>query len=200
MSVREVITLATWTLDVTASGTAHDMNVDSTQKIKFAGAAFADTIQVGSFQQSMHIMNADDSDECDNHPTNKVENLSYLTDTTAYHRGTTGSGEIALNTLVVPDKSCLRYTFAHGVTVQTSGGVFYAYDGSVQANPANGVAAFAVEPPDTSWTAISGSAQSLSLTDQATNTGHYFYVGVSAGPESVGSKTGWKLRLEITYY
>ena len=193
--------MATWTVNITASGSAHDMTVDTTNHtLRFAGNSFADTIAVGSYQQTMHVQNADASDECGNHPTNVIDNLAFVDGSNAYHRGTTGSGSIVLRALGCNDKSCIKFSFTHDVAVSTSGASFYVYDGSVLANPAAGVAAWAVEPPDTEWTSVSGSAQALSLTDQGSATSHDFYIGVACGPTSVGTKSGWKMRLAITYY
>ena len=174
------------------------MTVATTQKIGFYGDNFGDTITVADYQHSIHILEADDADICDNHPTNKVENIEYVDASNGYHRGGTASGALAVD--AIENTSLFRYHFNHTSAVSTSGSTFYAYDGTTPATPPVGVACWAFEPPDTAWSSASGSANALALTDQASAEDHYWFIGVSAGPETVGSKTGWKLRLDITYY
>ena len=190
--------MATWALAVSASGSSHDLEVETTHLIGFYGDNFGDTITVAEYQSSVHILEADSSDYCDNHPTNKVENIQYVDGSNGYHRAGTASGSLALNT--IENTSLFRYHFNHASAVSTSGATYYAYDGTTPATPPVGVACWAFEVDDSSWSSASGSANALALDAQGSSTDHYFFIGVSAGPETVGSKTGWKLRLDLTYY
>lgn len=194
--------MATWTTYVSASGTPQDMTVNANMKIGLYGDNYGDTITVGEYQSSIHIIDEASADGCDNHPTNKIPSLSHIPDETSllYHRWTTGSGEINLNTLDLADEGCFKYNFTHGSAVSTSGGIYYGYDGTTQSTAADGLAFWAFEPPDTTWTAASGNGAALDLTDQGSSADHNYYIGISAGPESVGAKTGSKARIEVTYY
>ena len=189
--------MATWALSVSASGSSHDMDADSTMKIGFYGDNYGDTITVGDYQNSIHILDSGDNDECDNHPTNRLENIHYEGPSNGYHHGTTSSGSLALSS--IERTSLFRYHFNHTAAVSTSGGIYYSYQTAV-ATPPTEVGVWAFEPPDTSWSSASGNANALALTDQGSATDHYYYVGVSASPQTVGSKSSWYLRLDITYY
>ena len=110
--------MATWTLLVSASGGSHDMDVLSTYKIGFYGDNYGDTIPIGDYQNSIHILNASDGDHCDNHPTNRLENIHYEGPGDGYHHGTTSSGSLAVN--AIERTSLFNYHFNHGHAVSTS--------------------------------------------------------------------------------
>ena len=190
--------MAAWDLAVSASGVAHDMAVGITQIIGFFGDNHGDTIEVGNYQSSIHILEEIGIDNCDDHPTNQVENLQYVTDTTGQHRSGVSSGVLSLS--AVEESSLFRYHFNHGSAVSTSGATYYSYDGSTPATPPVGVGTYAFEFGDSTWSSASGSAANLGLGDQGSATDHDFFVGVSATPDTVGAKSGWKLRLDMTYY
>ena len=190
--------MATWDLTVSASGSSHDMTVGTTQVIGFFGDNFGDTISLGGYQHSIHILEADLADNCANHPTNSVENLEYVDGTNVYHRAGTSSGSLAVS--AVEGTSLFRYHFNHGSAVSTSGATYYAYDGTTPATPPVGVGFYAFEGGDTTWSSASGSATNLGLTNQGSLTDHYYYIGVAATPDTVGAKSGWKIRLDMTYY
>jgi hypothetical protein len=189
--------MATWTLDVSASGSSHDMDVLSTYKLGFYGDNFGDTITVGDYQNSIHILNASDGDHCDNHPTNRLENIHYEGPSFGYHRGTTSSGSLDIST--IENTSLLRYHFNHASAVSISGGLYYAYQ-TATGTPPTEISSWAFEPPDTVWSSASGVGNALALTDQGSAEDHDYYIGVSVSPQTVGSKTGWYMRMDITYY
>lgn len=187
--------MATWTVYVTASGSAHDMTVFTGQKFGFFGDNWNDTITVGEYQHSMHIMTAGNDDECGNHPTNKIESPSYLPNSNLNLYP--DSGNMAVN--AVENSSLVKYHFNHASAVSTSGALFYGYQGAV-ATPPTELAFWAFEVDDADWSTASGNANALELTNQGSATDHDFFIGMSAGPETVGTKSGWTTRLEITYY
>jgi len=57
----------------------------------------------------------------------------------------------------------------------------------------------AAEQGDSAWTNAEGSAAALTLTDQGAATSHDYFIAVSASPESVGLKSAFALRVELTY-
>jgi len=190
--------MATWTLDVSASGASHDMGIAASQVIGFYGDNFGDTITVGGYQHSIHILEADLADICDDHPANSVENLEYVNGTNVYHRAGASSGALAVS--AVENTSLFRYHFNHGSAVSTSGATYYSYDGSTPATPPVEVGVYAFEVDDTTWSSASGSATNLAIDDQGSGTDHDYYIGVAATPDTVGAKSGWKLRLDLTYF
>jgi len=110
-----------------------------------------------------------------------------------------GGGVVNLNT--VTQQQSVRITFTDGATsVATESGVFYAYDGAVDANPPTGVTAQAAEQGDAAWTECGGSAAAVTLADQGSSVTHYFYVIMSASPTSVGEKTSFAWKISIDYF
>ena len=75
----------------------------------------------------------------------------------------------------------------------------YAYDGSTTTSAPTGVTFYAFEQGDSAWTNAEGSASAVSVNDDTASTSHDYYFGISASPESVGEKTAFKIRMELTY-
>lgn len=174
--------------------------------IVFSGSGGLTTpITVGNWQEETHLGDGDPgTDQCG---SNHVPNVEYITGT-QYDSG--GGTETLNDTNLVATECTMRVKFADASAVETSNGRFYAFDGSTTTNEAVGIEAHAFERgvSATAWTEINddsgnvggdNSGERLSLTDQGSGTEHYFYIAVSARPESVGSKTEFDFGIGLTY-
>lgn len=178
----------------------------STNTIVFSGSGGISTpITVGSWQDETHLGSGDPgTDQCG---TNHVPNVKYVSGT----QFDGGGGTETLNDTNLAATECtLRIEFTDASSVATSNGRFYAFDGSTETNEAVGIEAYAFEQGvgATSWTQINddsgniggdNSGERLSLSDQSAGTEHYFYIAISARPESVGSKTQFDFGIALTY-
>ena len=172
----------------------------------FAGVGGLDTpITVGSWQDETHLGNGDPgSDQCG---ANHVPNVKYVSGT----QFDDGGGTETLNdTNLVQTECTMRIEFTDASSVVTSNGRFYSFDGATETNEAVEIEAYAFEQgvSATAWTQINddsgniggdNSGERLDLTDQSTGTEHYFYVAVTARPESVGAKTEFDFGIALTY-
>lgn len=175
----------------TMQGTA-PTTIPSDGVVEFAGAGgFGSKVSVNAYQSSMHVRSAANADLS---AGNAPKNTKFLTSGTV----DVGGGSVALSSLATSDAP-LKVNFAHGAAVITEDALFYAYDGATPADPPDGVDFRAAEIGDAAWTEAEGSAAALALDDQGSNTSHDFFLAVSASPTSVGLKTDFALRLELTY-
>lgn len=196
--------MATFAWEVYANTPAW-MDVGS-NTIVFSGSGGLSTpITVGSWQDETHLGSGDPgTDQCG---TNHVPNVKYVSGT----QFDGGSGTESLNdTNLVATECTLRIEFTDASSVATSNARFYSFDGSTETNEAVGIEAYAFEQGvgASSWTQLNddsgniggdNSGERLSLSDQTAGTEHYFYIAVSARPESVGSKTQFDFGIALTY-
>ena len=197
--------MATFTWEVYSDTPAwHDV---STNTIVFSGSAtdLAEPITVGTWQTGTHLGTGDPgTDQCG---TNHVPNVKYVSDT----QFDGGGGTETLNDSNLLATECsLRVSFTDASSVATSNARFYCFDGSTTTAEAVGVEAYAFEQGvgASSWTTVNddsgdiggdNTSERLSLSDQSSNTEHYFYIAVSARPESVGAKTEFDFGIALTY-
>lgn len=141
--------------------------------------------------------------------TNHMNNCKYLG---ASLIDINGGGSEALNDTNLTATECtLRVHFNHSTSVDVTNPKFYCYDGSTTTTPATGVDVYGFEQGEsyTSWThinddsgAIGGNnaGERLDLADSSSAaTDHYWYIAVSAAPESVGAKTSFDFGVTLTY-
>jgi len=179
----------------------------STNTIVFSGNAtnLTTPITVGTWQSGTHIGNGDPgTDQCG---TAHVPNAKYVSST----QFDPGTGTTTLNDTVLLTTMCsLRIKFTDASAVATSSARFYSFDGSTETNESVGIEAYAFErgASASAWTQINddsgniggdNSGERLSFTDQAASTEHYFYVAVSARPETVGAKSAFDFGIALTY-
>jgi hypothetical protein len=196
--------MATFTWEVYANTPAW-MGVGA-NTVVFAGVGgLATPITVGSWQSESHLGSGDPgTDQCG---TNHVPNVKYVSGT----QYDSGSGTETLNDTNLAITECtMRVKFTDAASVATSAARFYAFDGATEANEAIGIEAYAFERGvgATAWTQLNddsantggdNSGERLSLSDQTAGTEHYFYLAVSARPESVGAKTQFDFGVALTY-
>lgn len=178
----------TWTLQGTSPTT-----IDATDIIQFAGSGGFDTaITVGEYNDSTHVESSVGANDSSG---NTPHNNKYLTSSTV---SVNGGGSTALSG-VTTTNCALKINFAHGSAVAVSSHTIYAYDGTTTTAVPTGVTFYIAEQGDTNWTNAEGSAAALSVADSASATSHDFYFLISASPESVGEKTAFAIRDELTY-
>lgn len=177
----------TWYLQ---GGTA--TTIAETDKVQFAGAAFNSAIQVGQYNDSTHVQTSGGANKSS---SNTPRNNKYLTNTTV---SINGAGSSALSS--ISQANCaLRINFSHTTAVTIQDHIFYAYNGSNTATGPTGVTFRAAERGNSSWSTPAGSGSALSLADKTAATSHDFYLAISASPDSVGEKSAFVLRDELTY-
>lgn len=180
----------TWTAQLT-SGT---LTIGATDKVGFYGASFGDAITVGAYQDSTHIENSGGTHQC---TVNHVHNLKYGD---ATHFTLDGGASTLLAAGAPTTAQCpLKINFAHASAVATSAAKFWAYDGSTDTAVPTNVTVKAIEQSNTSWGTPAGRASAITLADQASNTSHDYYIGVSASPAAVGDLTAFAFKIELTY-
>lgn len=177
----------TWTLQGTSPTT-----IEATDIIQFAGATFDSAITVGSYNDSTHVESSVGADDSSG---NTPHNTKYVASGTLSLNGGATSNVVDLTTGNCP----LKINFADGSSVTTTGNILYAYDGSTTTSAPTGVTFYAFEQGDSAWTNAEGSASAVSVNDDTASTSHDYYFGISASPESVGEKTAFKIRMELTY-
>lgn len=185
--------MATWTL--TSQLTTGTLAVGATDRVWYNGTNFGDNIVVSSYQDSTHISNSSDAHQC---TTNHVNNTKWLADTGASSVSLNGAAASNITALTTANAG-LKFNFSDAASVATSGGKFYFYDGTTDANPMSGVTAKAFEIANGStWTSANGSGAALNLANQAAATSHDFFIATSASPSSTGAKTG-SVKISLTY-
>lgn len=183
----------TWTLQGTSPTT-----IEATDLIQFAGATFDSAITVGQYNASTHVeSNVGANDSSGNTPKNS-KFISQTGGTGGDSQVDIGGGTVDLDS--VSTANCpLKINFAHGTSVTTTGHILYAYNGSVTTTGPTDVDFRAAEQGDANWTEAEGSAAAVTVTDDTAATSHDYYFLISASPTSVGEKTAFKIRSELTY-
>lgn len=178
----------TWTGQLTTGTQA----IGATDVVRFAGAAFGTAVVVSSYQDSTHVENSGGTELCS---TNHCHNTKYVASGTLSLDGGATSNVVDVTTANCP----LKINFADPSSVTTTGGLFYAYNGSTTTVAPTGVTFQAFEQGDAAWTGAGGSAAAVTINDDTAATSHDYFFGMSATPTSVGEKTAFKLRIELTY-
>ena len=166
--------------------------IDATDKVQFAGATFDSKVTVAAYNDSTHVKSSGGADDSSG---NTPRNNKYLTSSTVSLDGAASSSLAAAT-----DAQCsLKVNFSDASSVAITDAIFYAYDGSTTTAVPTGVTFQASEQGDAAWTNAEGSAAAVTLADQGAATSHDYFILASASPESVGLKSAFALRVELTY-
>lgn len=183
----------TWTLQGTSPTT-----IEATDIVQFAAGTFDSNITVGSYNDSTHVESNVGADDSSGNTPNNNKFISQSGGTGGDSQADWGDGTEDIDQIL--DAECaLKINFSHGSAVAVTSHIFYAYDGSTPANGPTGVTFKAAEQGDANFTDAEGSGSPLTIGDSASATSHDFYILISASPDSVGEKTAFKLRDELTY-
>lgn len=181
--------MATFTWDLQGST---DTTLEAGDKVQFAGGTFDSAITVSEYNDSTHALDSDGT--TDNSDGDTPNNVKYVASGT----GDWGDGTEDVADMLTSEAT-LKINFAHASAVACSSITFYAYDGTTTTDGPTGVTFYALEQGDAAWTNAEGSGSALSVSDSESSTSHDFYIAVSASPDSVGEKTAFTLRMELTY-
>lgn len=183
----------TWTLQGASPTT-----IEATDIVQFAGATFDSAITVGEYNDSTHVESSVGANDSDGNTPNNNKFISQSGGTGGDSQADWGDGTEDID--AITDAECaLKINFAHGSAVAVTNHILYAYDGSTTTNGPTGVTFVAAESGDANFTAAEGSGSALSVADSGSATSHDFYFLISASPDSVGEKTAFKIRDELTY-
>jgi len=181
--------MATFTFTLQGSS---DTVIGATDRLQFAGAGGFDAkVPVGEYNDTTHVKSNADANDSDG---NSPRSVKYISGTQADW----GDGTELL-TAITEAECPLKINFSDAASVAITDAIFYAYDGSTTTAVPTGVTFQAAEQGDAAWTNAEGSASALSLTDQGAATSHDYFIAVSASPESVGLKSAFAIRVELTY-
>lgn len=183
----------TWTLQGTSPTT-----IDATDIIQFAGATFDSPITVSSYNDSTHVESSVGANDSDGNTPNNVKFISQSGGGGGDSQADWGDGTEDIDA-ITNGEATLKITFAHGSAVATTGAIFYAYDGTTPATAPTDIDVRAFEVGDTNFTEAEGSGSALALDDNTAGTSHNYFIGVSCSPASVGEKTAFAFRMELTY-
>jgi len=163
-------------------------------------------ITVGSMNGATHIGNGDPgTDQC---ATNHLRNVAWVSNTQFALDG--GGTETLNDTNLIATECTLQILFTDASSVATSNARVYCFNSTTSTTFAPGVIAYGFQQgvSDTSWTKINDATGStggdnagvrLDLDAQGAATDHTFYVALSAGPQSVGSKGDFDFGIALTY-
>jgi hypothetical protein len=187
--------MATFTWTGQGTNGSNNTTIGATDVVRFSGSAFGTNVVVNAYQDTTHVENSGGTEICASgihlHNIKYVSSGNFTLD---------GGGSTALSGSVPTTANCtLKINFSDATSVVTTGGLFYAYDASTTTVAPTGVTFQAFEQSDTTWTNAGGSASAVTINDDTTATSHDYYFGISATPTSVGEKTAFKLRIELTY-
>lgn len=183
----------TWYLQGTSPTT-----IEATDIIQFAGGTFDSAITVGEWNDSTHVESSVGADDSSGNTPNNNKFISQSGGTGGDSQADWGDGTEDIDQILQAE-CALKINFAHGSAVAVTNHILYAYDGSTPATGPTGVSFVAAELGDANFTVAEGSGSALGVTDSGSSTSHDFYFLISASPDSVGEKTAFKLRDELTY-
>jgi hypothetical protein len=183
----------------------------STSGLGFYGSGgFGASVAVASYQDSTFI-----TDSAGAVSGAEVTNIKYISSGSGQVGGT-GGETVALSGIPIESATLNIHLQSTAAAVQVRNVVLYIYDRIDTDNPASGVTSHGFEilpggSGDTVWTTgLAGSGQTLPLTDSPGESGvnaggaiaasgHDWYVGLSASPDSIGSKTSYGLFISMEY-
>src|SRR3989304_2415757 len=173
--------------------------IDATDIIQFAGAGGFDTaITVGAYNSSTHVESSVGADDSSGNTPENNKFISQAGGTGGDSQADWGDGTEDIDQILTSECS-LKINFSHGTSVTTTNHILYAYNGSVQATGPTEVDFRAAEQADANFTEAEGSGAPVTVNDDTTATSHDFYFLISASPTTVGEKTAFKIRDELTY-
>lgn len=172
--------------------------IEATDYLQFAGAAFGDPITVNAYNDSTHVQSSVGANDSSGNSPKNSKFISQSGGSGGKSQVDVGAGTVDIDT--VSTANCpLKLNFSHGSAVAVSGWKIYAYDGTTPATAPSNIDVRMAEQGETAWTEAEGSGAPVNLADGASNTSHDRYVMISCSPLTVGLKTAFAFRTELTY-
>jgi hypothetical protein len=172
--------------------------IEATDIIQFAGGTFDSAITVGEWNDSTHVESSVGADDSSANTPNNNKFISQAGGGGGDSQADWGDGTEDIDAILQAE-CALKINFAHGSAVAVTNHIIYAYDGSTPATGPVDVSFVIAELADTNFTVAEGSGAALAVGDSGSAESHDFYFLISASPDSVGEKTDFVLRDELTY-
>lgn len=176
------------------NNSAWDFVVSDSNLIGFYGPdGFGSPVQVGQFQDSIHIRTSINlnTDAC---PPPHCRNTKYIS---ASEISIAGGPTQTLSASVPAETDCLKITLTSDTPVAATNVRFYSFDGTTITNPPQNCNVWAGEKGDTTWTQIHGQQNALILTDHPDPAmEHIWYIFMSVSPSATGAQTQFAVRVE----
>jgi len=193
--------MASWaiTAQLTTGTMSLNMSGDNaSDHIWLCGADFGTAVDVGVYNLSTHVATGADVHRCS---TAHVHNIYFSNDVNHYKLD--GGGETAFSASTPTTGQCpLKFTFSDASAIRTVDALFFAYDGTTEANQWADVTFYAFEKTASNtpvWSDANGLSSAIDLVEQATPaTSHDFFIGFCATPSSNGEKSG-KVKIKLSY-
>ncbi len=186
-----------WNLQSKDSG-GDDTVIAETDIIQFAGDGFDSKITVNAYNDSTHVKTSIEGNKSDGNVPNNVKFISQDGGTAGKSQADWGDGTEDLDDITNAEAT-LKVNFSDASSVATTDAVFYAYNGSDTATAPANIDVRVAEVGDENFTEAEGSASALGLGDQGAATSHDYFIAVSSSPLTVGKKTAYAFRIELTY-
>lgn len=177
---------------------ASPTTIEATDFLQFAGASFGASIVVNAYNATTHVESSVGANDSSGNTPKNNKFISQTGGTGGDSQADWGDGTEDIDAITTAE-CALKINFSHGSSVVTTGAIFYADDGSTTTAVPTGVDFRCAEQGDALFTEAEGSASALTLNDNTTATSHDYYIIVSASPTSVGVKTAFRGRIELTY-
>lgn len=176
----------------------------STNRVVFSGVGgLATTIAVGAWQDESHL--GDGTPGTDQCGANHVPNVKYISGT----QFDSGGGTETLNdTNLITTECTMRVHFNDAGAYAASNAQFYCFDATTPATRAAAIDMFAFErgESNTAWTeinndsgAVGGTGNQLALASKGAAADHYWYMALSASPETAGGKSAFAVGFSMDY-
>lgn len=184
----------TWTLQGSTPTT-----IGGTDLLQFAGpGGFDDPITVSEYNDTTHVESSVGANDSSGNTPHNNKFISQSGGTGGDSQADWGGGTEDLDQITTAE-AALLINFADASSIVTTDAVFYAYNGSNTATGPTDVDFRAAEVGDANFTQAEGSGSPVTINDDTASTSHNYYLVVSASPQSVGEKTAFALRIELTY-
>lgn len=172
--------------------------IDASDYIQFAGGTFGSAITVNAYNGSTHVESSVGADDSSANTPKNSKFISQTGGTGGDSQVDIGGGTVDLDS--ISTANCpIKLNFAHGSAVAVTGWKIYAYDGSTPATGPSNIDVRLAEQGEANWTEAEGSGAPVNLADGSSNTTFDRYILVSCSPLTVGLKTAFAFRTELTY-
>lgn len=182
-----------WTLQGSSPTT-----IDASDYIQFAGGTFGSAITVNAYNDSTHVESSVGADDSSANTPNNVKFISQTGGTGGDSQADWGDGTEDIDAITNAEAT-LKLNFAHGSAVAVTGWKIYAYDGSTPATAPSNIDVRMAEVGEIIFTQAEGSGSPVNLADGSSNTSFDRYILISCSPLTVGLKTAFAFRTELTY-
>lgn len=169
--------------------TPTEIDYDADDILRFSGAAFADAVIVGGYNDSTHVKTSIGGDKSSANTPRNNKFISQAGGTGGDSQADWGGGTEDLDQITTAE-AALKITITEGVNVTVTDAIIYSYDGITPATPTSGMTIQMAEVGDTNFAQPAGSGAALALTDSSTPaTSHDFFIVISKSPTTVNLKT-----------